>query len=191
MRTEQLGLQPTDLVLDFGGYRGDYAAELRERYDCTVHVFEPVPEFVEGLKARFRADSKVVIHDYAVGKDAGNLEMRMEADASGAYARGPAVVVPVVAAASVADRFPGTVAMAKLNIEGGEYELLPAMHETGLLARIDRLFVQFHDISTSSAEERRKCHDLLGAHHTCDYNYEFVWESWSLRTHTATRSGRR
>lgn len=180
-RTARLGLRPSDVVLDFGGYRGDWTAELRRRYDCTVHVFEPLPSFAAQLRSRFAGDPKVVVHEYAVGREAGTIAMSVAADASGAYAHGPAVEVPVVAAATLAAQLPEEIALVKINIEGGEFELLPAMDAAGLLRRIERLFVQFHRVGGTPEQDRQDCRRLLTEEHRCDWDYPFVWESWSRR----------
>jgi hypothetical protein len=34
------GVTPDDCVLDFGGYEGDYVADIRATYACFVHVFD-------------------------------------------------------------------------------------------------------------------------------------------------------
>jgi FkbM family methyltransferase len=181
-RTLGLALRPTDVALDFGGFRGDYAEELLRRYGCTVHVFEPVPEFAKGIKKRFRDDDRaVVVHEYAVGRSDRTLKMHVAGDASGAFAPGPEVEVRVVAARSLVEQLPLRIPVAKVNIEGGEFELIPALHEAGLLDRIDRLFIQFHQVGDTSGEDRRACQRLLEKTHRCEWDYPFVWESWSRR----------
>jgi len=41
--------------------------------------------------------------------------------------------------------------VVKMNIEGAEYELLPHMVSSGLMSRIDELFVQFHSLKFDTA----------------------------------------
>jgi FkbM family methyltransferase len=182
LRTLRLGLNSRSTVLDFGGYRGDYAARLRELYDCRVHVFEPVPQFAEDIEARFIGDPMVVVHGVAVGRSEGTTKMFVEADATGTFASGSPVEVPIVSAQRLAAELPRRIDLAKINIEGGEYELLPAMDEAGLLRRTDRLIIQFHDVTTTARQERRACQQLLEKTHRCDWDYPFVWESWSRQS---------
>ena len=42
-------LRPDSVVMDLGGYRGDWAHEIHSRYRCRVHVFEPVLSFADGI----------------------------------------------------------------------------------------------------------------------------------------------
>jgi FkbM family methyltransferase len=52
-----LGRMEINLVLDVGGFMGDYAVELREAgYQGRIISFEPVPESFEKLRARMQQD---------------------------------------------------------------------------------------------------------------------------------------
>jgi FkbM family methyltransferase len=172
---------PGECVLDFGGYHGDYVADHRTAHDCLVHVFEPVPTFADVIASRFSGDDKVRLHRCAVGATAGTLDLHMSADGSGAFVLGPVISVPVRAAESLARELPREIAVAGINIEGGEYDLIPALESSGLLSRTRRLFIQFHPISETSTQERLRCHEILSRTHACDWDYPFVWESWSRK----------
>ena len=184
LRWRGVSLNPQDVALDFGGFRGDYAAKLRRRFDCSVHVFEPIPVHVEELRRRFGDDPKVTVHGYAVGSSTGTLEMHVDGDASGAFVSGPPTQVPVLAMETVARQLPERIALAKLNIEGGEFDLLPAMAASGVLARTARLLVQFHAVTSQPDQDRELCRQMLARDHECDGDYPWVWESWSSRRTT-------
>ena len=177
----RIDVNPDDCVLDFGGYRGDSVADLRAMHDCFVHVFEPVPTFADVIAERFGRDEKVRLHRFAVGSTEGTLDLHLRGDGSGAFVPGPVIAVPVRAAERVALELPQEIAVAELNIEGGEYDLIPALDCSGLLPRIKRLFIQFHPISETSTQDRRRCQEILSRTHTCDWDYPFVWESWSRK----------
>jgi len=42
-------LDEKSIVLDIGGYKGDWASSIFSKYCCTIHVFEPVSYFAEFL----------------------------------------------------------------------------------------------------------------------------------------------
>lgn len=180
-RLKGLELRSDDHVLDFGGYLGDYAADVRRLYSCFVHVFEPVPAYSDAISARFRSDEKVRVHPYAIGLVEGNLQLHMSEDATGEFAQGAAINGSVRAAEWLALELPDEIGLAKLNIEGGEYSLIPALYHSGLLSRIKRVIIQFHDVVPESAERRLVCQELLTKSHACDWDYPFVWESWTRR----------
>ena len=70
------------------------------------------------------------------------------------------------------------VDLAKMNIEGGEYDLLPALIDSGLMTRIDRLQVQFHLFEPSLAQAREAICEGLAKTHSRAWCYPFVWEEW-------------
>ena len=49
-------LGPGSLVLDVGGYQGDFAADVVSRYGAKVLVFEPMPGFAASSKERFAGE---------------------------------------------------------------------------------------------------------------------------------------
>ncbi len=71
--------------------------------------------------------------------------------------------------------------LAKVNIEGGEYDLLPAFDEAGVLPRLRMLQVQFHLFAPADIERRNAIRATLSRTHNCDWSYDFVWEQWSLK----------
>ena len=70
------------------------------------------------------------------------------------------------------------VDLVKINIEGGEYELLERMIETGIIKMIDSLQVQFHEISVDSDRRMKKIQQDLEETHFPTYQYKYVWENW-------------
>ncbi|WP_298435624.1 FkbM family methyltransferase [uncultured Jannaschia sp.] len=176
------GLGPTDTVLDFGGFEGDWAAKLHDAHGCRVHVFEPHPAFVDRLRARFSGNDAIVIHPFAVGSADGTLPLSDDGDASSALSgRGTVEGMMRAAAKVMADLPEPRFAVAKINIEGGEYDLLPALIKAGALPRIDRLQVQFHLYERDHLEARADLVRRIEATHAPDWSYPFVWEQWTRR----------
>jgi hypothetical protein len=72
------------------------------------------------------------------------------------------------------------VALAKINIEGGEYDLLPALSKADILKRFKMFQIQFHLYTESNIDDRDAIRSDLAKNHTCDWLYPFVWEQWTL-----------
>lgn len=174
----RLPLQPDSVVFDIGGYHGDFTAAIIERYGSTVHVFEPIPIFAEHIRMRFAGDARVVVHECALAATDETRTMRLSEDGTGAFSDGEPVIVTCRAATSLAHIAPGTIDLASINIEGGEYELIPSLAEAGLLSRVQRVYVQFHELGPTSIAEREACRALLASTHTLVWDYDFVWEAW-------------
>ena len=73
------------------------------------------------------------------------------------------------------------IAVLKVNIEGGEYELLDRLHAAGWLARIDTLFIQFHEFAPGAYRGYRRSRRWLSQHHEPTWRYPWVWERWDHR----------
>ncbi len=181
------GLGPGSVVFDLGGYKGEWADAMRRLYDCHVHVFEPHPTFAAILQQRFAEDAKVTCHDFALGRADGSLSLSDSADASSAFIKDGAHVVGRIRAAAevLAELDPSDIAVTKINIEGGEYDILPALIDTGWISKFQTLTIQFHNYSEGDKQRRADIRAGLAKTHRCTWNYEFVWEEW-VRLDVAT-----
>lgn len=177
---EYARLTPSSIAFDLGGYRGAWTAHMRAAYDCHVHVFEPHPSFAAAISARFADDPKVSTHACALGASEGTMMLSDGADASSAFkAEGAQVMGRVCAAADILASLNGAdVDAMKINIEGGEYEILSHLIETGLITRFRTVTVQFHDFAPNATARRASIRKDLARTHKCSWNYEFVWEEW-------------
>ena len=179
-------LGPDSVVFDVGGYQGDFAAQMRQRYGCQVHLFEPVARFHRHCVERFAADPAVFCHPFGLGDKEEELEMRDDSDASGAFnpaSAGKPVEKVRVRPFSIVFSESGVcrIDLLKVNIEGGEFALLEHLIATGLINDVVHLQVQFHDFFPDAAPRRDRLRQLLGRTHVVQWNFPFIWESWKRR----------
>lgn len=72
------------LIIDIGGNRGEYTAEIRRRYQkVRICVFEPSPKNIGYLEERFAGDSKITIIPCAVAGSSGQLDLFFDEPGSG------------------------------------------------------------------------------------------------------------
>lgn len=161
-------LRPGDVVVDCGANQGDVTGPLAET-GAIVHAFEPDPYNLAKLQDRFSGVANVHLHAAAVGVTAGTVRLMRAANwdanpdlasvkstivSGGHNIGGDGIDVPLI-------DFPaflrglvvahGRVAFVKMDIEGAELDLLPAM----LAQRL------FDDIQLTVAEtHERKFKDL-------------------------------
>ena len=128
-------LNTRSVVVEVGGYLGDYADEIVARYGCTVHVLEPVPQFAQVLRARFRDRSTVRVHECGIGLSESTAQLRLSADATGAWTTGAEITVPLRAWTDLREEFGPTIDLMAVNIEGGEYQLIKDLHAAHALPR--------------------------------------------------------
>lgn len=164
-------------VFDLGGNDGAWTdAVIARQPDCTVHLFEPHPGRAARLRAKYRTEDRVKVYDYALGSAEGKLPLP-EASVSGVEA-----TVDVVAARRFFDTFDiPRIDLMKMNIGGAEYDLLPALAETGVAGRIVRMQLRFHLTVESQIAARDQARRRLATSHDCHWAYPFIWEEWRLR----------
>ena len=178
-------LTANSVVFDVGGYLGDFAAEIQKRYGCQIYVFEPVPEFYRQCVARFEGNPKVLCLNYGLSSRDGLFDIGL-ADNASSFASPHAVGrVQKVEVRSVVECIKQlrieNVDLMKINIEGGEFDVLPALVTSGDINRIRHVQVQFHNFVERAVSLRDRIRDDLALTHAEDWNYEFVWESWSRK----------
>lgn len=180
LRTRFPGLTPQSVVFDIGGFRGTWTDAIFEYYGCEVQIFEPHPRFAVELEAKYASIPQITVNAFALGRDDGGFLISDQGDASSALKQsGRRLTARVVATRDFMAPFePATIDLAKINIEGGEYELLPALHEAGQLGRFKLLQIQFHLFDKSHIAARDQIRETLSLTHQCDWSYDFIWEQW-------------
>lgn len=176
-------LDSGSVVVDVGGYEGQWASDVYAMYGCRIHVLEPIPPFAVEIERRFAANPRISVHRYALTDSTGTSRMSQAGDASSRSGAGAATVG--VATKSAQDFFTEEglwrVDLMKVNIEGDEYALLGHLLDTGLIDRIRHLQIQFHSFVPDAAARRRALQERLRRTHELSWEYPFVWESWRRR----------
>lgn len=181
-------LAPGELAVDVGAFEGRWSSEVVSRYGCDIDAFELSGEFFGVLHDVAAEHPQVRVREYGLGG-------RDETVRVSRTNMGSSVFVNPVSGEDVEwvdahirdvaavwyelgwDR----VAVMKMNIEGGEYDLLERLIDTGLHKRVDCLFIQFHEWIPDAYARRRKIRKALGATHDEVWCYPWVWEKWVIK----------
>lgn len=176
-------LTSNSLVIDLGGYKGQWASDIYARYNCRVLILEPVKAFAETIEKRFKKNPRVEVFHLALGANRRQAVIALGDDGSSVYRNAPGK--ETIQFEDVAEFFAkhgiDTIDLMKVNIEGGEYELLPRLFETGLVKRIKYIQMQFHDVEAGSETRMEEICRELSKTHRPTYQYKFVWENWVRR----------
>ena len=62
-------INSNSLVMDFGGYKGQWASDIYSRYNCRILVFEPIKSFATNISERFKHNSKIEVFCFALGQN--------------------------------------------------------------------------------------------------------------------------
>lgn len=176
-------LDADSLVFDLGGYQGEWAAGIHQRYGAKVEIFEPVESFAGSIRERFANNAAIRVHACGLGGTTRTEQLAMCRDGSSVF-RAADEIVPVEIV-DVQEWFAreavGEVALMKINIEGGEYELLERMLDAGLVRQVQDIQVQFHNLWPDSEARMEGILSRLSATHEPTWQYPFVWENWRRR----------
>ncbi len=190
-RTKRLDydLGPDSMVFDLGGYQGQWSGDIVDRYHCHIHVFEPVTSMAENIANRFAGNRHVQVHDFGLGRDNTTVKIWLDADASsivhapshGGTAPAGQEVRIVRFNDFVREHGITSIDLVKINIEGGEYDLLEHIIETEIVGILGNIQVQFHDFVPGARRRMKAIQSRLSTTHELTYQSEFVWENWRRR----------
>jgi FkbM family methyltransferase len=172
-------LDKDSLVIDAGGYLGDFTAKLG--YNCNVIIFEPVPEFFEYCKERFKVNPHIKIECFGLGTRDGVSKLYVRKDASSFYKKwkwagsSDSITANTIQLSKYIKGFP-KVDLLKLNIEGAEYDVLDDLAENKQVSKIKTILVQFHAISGFRIRYKMSQKILSETHQKTRGN--FKWETW-------------
>jgi FkbM family methyltransferase len=185
--SEVAGLTGGGVVMDVGGDTGGWAMEIHERYKPRLYIYEPNPRSVEVLRERFKGLNAEI---FPFGLGSSNQTCQLSDDGMGSsvyeaslnYDMASKFDIRIRDVREVFDESNlAEVDLIKINIEGGEYDLLPRLIETGLVSRCRIIRVQFHDWYPNAFALRRNIVNRLAETHDVEWSYPMVWESWIRR----------
>lgn len=173
-------------VIDVGGFSGEWSARVFEKYQPTIYCFELEPSFAKRIKNRFQSNSKIHCFDYGLSRESGSLKLMQKGMGSTLYAEsgdapgsGCTIDVQVRDIVEVLDELHlNEIDLVKLNIEGGEYDVLERMIEADRLKSVKCLMVQFHEWLDAAYMRRYRIRKALSKTHRLVWDYSFVWEQW-------------
>jgi FkbM family methyltransferase len=178
-------LNHDSVVIDLGGFDGQWASDVFSRYLSNVYVFEAIPEYAGDIAQRFSSNSKIKVYPFAVGRENRVDFMQLAGVGSSMFRAATdqkSVQVKVVDAKEILNLCETTGCdLLKINIEGGEYEVLPRLIDAGLISKVRNLQIQFHDLGEDSLSKMKSIQSDLAKTHVQTWSYELVWESWTLR----------
>ena len=180
-------LTETDVVVDVGAHRGDFAFAIANRYGCKVFALEPIKRFYDEMHGRRQEELKrgviVFVHSGLGAK--GRMEkMGVHGAMTGVFCvQDDSETVPIMSISKLlfgisGSDEPARVALLKLNCEGMEFEILEEMLNLPCIDLFDNLQIQWHNVFEGAPERRQKIIDRLSQTHRPTFDFEWVWQNW-------------
>jgi FkbM family methyltransferase len=176
-------LNENSIVFDIGGYKGEFARDIYCKYNATIYVFEPIPEFYEIIKERFINNSKIKVFNFGLGSQNYSTQINIEDNSSSIFKKGNNSREIEIRSFNdfIFEYNIPSIDLAKINIEGSEYDLLDSIIESNNITKIHNIQVQFHDFIIENANGRMSSiQKELSRTHKLTYQFEFVWENWEI-----------
>jgi FkbM family methyltransferase len=187
LRLDYPELGPRSIVLDLGGFHGDFSLRIHGKYGATCHCFEVVPSLCDGIRAVVGANPAIFVHPFGLAGTTREEDIFFAEEGSSTLCNraeeANRLRIRLVRAAdwlqeNLGDR---PVDLMKVNIEGGEYELLEHLLDTGLVQRMRNIQVQFHeDVIPHATARMEAIQSRLSKTHRLTFQEVFVWDNWKL-----------
>ncbi|PSF36744.1 FkbM family methyltransferase [Aphanothece hegewaldii CCALA 016] len=181
-------LNKNSVVFDLGGYEGQWSSDIFSKYCCYIYIFEPVQEYANKITTRFKDNSKICVYNFGLSNQTETCKISLSQDSSSTFKNGVNVqtVQMIKAQDFFEDKNIQLVDLVKINIEGGEYDLIEHLIITGCIKYLKNLQIQFHDFVPNAEERMNDIQAQLSKTHELIWQYPFVWENWQLKQDQGT-----
>jgi len=185
--SNRVDLDEHGVVFDVGAFVGDWSKKLAELYDPFIYSFEPNERSISIFKERLGDKPKIKLLEYGLAGSDKEVAFSLKGMGSSAF-DGPGITWNDNHTVSLRD-IKGVmeelnierIDLLKVNIEGGEYELLDRLIETGYIGKVKCICVQYHEWIDGAHKMRRRINKALANTHAQDWCYPFVWEQWTIK----------
>jgi FkbM family methyltransferase len=183
-------LNEDSIIFEAGGYLGKFTEKIQNKFNCKVYVFEPVKEFYESMLNRFQHNEKIQVFNYGLYRknmlkeiniDKGNGENSTLYDREIIENLEKEEIILRKIDEVVEEYGIEQIDLLNINIEGGEFDLLRHITSSPVIYKVKNIQVQFHDFVDNAHVMRDIIQARLHNTHKLTYNYDFVWENWTLR----------
>ncbi len=171
------------VVVDLGGYDGQFSSDLFAKYQSNFYIFEAYKPFADQIKERFKFNDKIKVFDFGLAANDEIAKISIDSVGSSTYIQSAnmADIVLKKAADFINSNGLTKISLIKINIEGGEYDLIAHLINENIIEQIDQLQIQFHDFVPNALERMVSLRNQLSRTHYPTYQFDFIWENWKRK----------
>lgn len=178
------GVGEDSIIFDIGGYKGRWALQMAEKYNPIIYFFEPQNWAAQEAKEELK-DYKVTVYNYGLwthrallplgdfGRDGASLLKPDHADME------PVMVVDIDQ--FIALKEINYIDVCLLNVEGGEFVLIPYMIGTGIMEKIGYFWCQFHLFVQGSDRKLNMIKKMMSMTHDLFWDCGSTAMAWKRR----------
>lgn len=174
-------LDKNSIVVDAGGYNGEWSKAIYEKYNCCIYIFEPIPNFSHTIRLLFYNNKSITVVNSGLS-DSDRLEkIYFDENATSLHQKNENEMQIILRDFNKYFVPQLSIGLLKINIEGEEYRLLDSIIKAGNQKYIKNILVQFHTFIDGYAEKRAAIREELSKTHELVWCYDYVWELWKLK----------
>ena len=135
------------IVFDLGGYKGEWANKIYQKYKCNVFIFEPIPFLVDEINSKFSGIEKIKTYRFGLSNETKKMDIFLSGDGSSFNTNygSDKIECDVVSISDfIKDNNIEKIDLIKINIEGDEYAVLNNLLDNKLINIFTNIQVQFH-----------------------------------------------
>lgn len=178
-------LNVKSIIFDLGGFEGQWASDIYAKYPCRVYVFEPFEEYYNEIQERFKKNKDIKAYPFGLSAEKSKVKLYSNGDKTSQFLETESGEHVMMRIESFVDfctqQGIKKIDLIKINIEGGEYDLLEGILDAGWQKNIVNLQIQFHDYTPDAEARMKKIQNRLKKTHKTTYQFNFVWENWELK----------
>ncbi len=176
-------LNQDSIIFDVGAYDGSWARKMFGTYHSIIHCFEPVLSIYNQTCDVFKNNPKVHVHNYGLGGETREEQITLLKDGSSIFVDGgQKETIKIVSMKDIMEQLSiNHVQLLKINIEGGEYELLKHIIQENMQNNFDNYQIQFHPVTNSYDGDIDYIRNELLKTHKLTYCFDFIWENWEVK----------
>lgn len=178
-------LTQDSIVIDAGGYEGNWFRVIYERYGCHIHVFEPVYDYwlqcclvAHRIAGKLPEENKIKVFRLGLGGSFKTESFGVSGDSAGKFCPCETKQDVSIVDASEIVRAAGDVDLLKLNIEGYEYDVIKDLVKSGQILRVKNIQVQCHFNFPEARKAYNEMRESLLKTHEPQWDSEPVWQNW-------------
>ena len=164
------------VVWEIGGYEGRWALQMAEKYNPELFVFEPQDWAVAKIKEKLMG-YKANVYQFGLWTHGGEMTLNEFGRDGGTLmqpeAKDPRSILVVDAYSFFIKEHIEQIDVCLMNIEGGEFVLLPYMIGMGMMPKIKYFWIQWHLFVQTAAEKWLRLREML------DVTHEMIWDCGS------------
>lgn len=177
-------LTKDSVVFDLGGYEGQWTNDIYSRYHCKIYCFEPVVAFYNNIKNKFIDNQDIMVYNFGLAGKNSKEKILIDKNSSSIYKKTGDSFEEIQlydVASFLLNNNINAIDLMKINIEGGEFDLIERLLDTGLIKNVKNIQIQFHEFVPDAKRKMNIIKQRLAETHYPTYQYVFVWENWKLR----------